>query len=440
MEELPLKNLFSQLQKAGLAIGLSEYQLLLKALQGGYGLQSRSELKQLCQMLWAKSSEEKSLLNYHFDQMIMQIPDNNPESNIQPWLEVITKIITITASLLLGISSTAALAHYAKKYAKLPEPPVLVQPSPNDSSAIKYDKNFKLLWWITFGIISIGTSAGIAWLIDKLILKQLQASPKQPSPQNLSNITPTIDDEIVAAQASQSIASQSLATYFLLNGDYLPITQRQMSRSWRYLSRPIREGVPTELDIDATIQQMSHYGILLNPVLVPPRVNRAALLIMIDHDGSMIPFHSLAERLILTAKRGSRLGQLGVYYFHNCPGSDWQSSEDYLLYSDISNPGSAHSISNVLARFTSPQLGVLIISDAGAARGGYNSYRIEQTQSFLKILKQRVRNLAWINPLPRSRWLDTTAAAIAEDIPMFEANRLGIDTAISVLRGKNRRT
>ena len=448
MEELPLKNLFTQLQKAGLPIGLGEYQLLLKALQGGFGLHNRSELRQLCQLLWTKSKEEKKLLNYHFDQMMGQIPDNELGHNLKASSLHRNQLAVIVASLLLCVGSTLMIARYVKEPAKnLLEPPVFIKQSPKPPpfqspnqkpSTIEYVKTFEWIWWISFGMIVLGAGAILTWLIDKLIFKQSHMSASNPSTQTLSKATQTIDDEIRTAQATQLLIGQSLATHFLLNGDYLPVTQRQMKRSWRYLSRPVRKGIPTELDINATIQQISQRGVLLNPVLVPPRVNGAALLMLIDHDGSMEPFHSLTERLVVTAERGGRLGQLGVYYFHNCPIPSWKSPGDYLLYSDISAPSSSQSISYVLTRFTSPQLSVLIISDAGAARGGFSPYRIEQTQIFLKILGQRVRNLAWINPLPRARWLGTTAAAIAEQVPMFEADRLGVDTAISILRGKNR--
>ena len=54
-------------------------------------------------------------------------------------------------------------------------------------------------------------------------------------------------------------------------------------------------------------------------MLVAPRVNKAELLLLIDQDGSMIPFHALSHRLAETALRGGLLGKAGIYYFHNCP-------------------------------------------------------------------------------------------------------------------------
>lgn len=451
MEKLPLQHLFTQLQKAGLPLGLGEYQLLLKALQGGFGLRDRLALRQLCHILWTKSPEEKRLLDYHFDQIMAQLPDDKPEPNLQSNVRHRVRIAVMGIAFSLGVGIILTLTQYAKEPAEV-KPPAVTEPSPKPAVTEPSPKpppskiptgtqpvpDFEWMWWVSCGAISLGTGIGLSWWIDRLLPKRSNPSTSNPSTQTLSEVTQTVDDEIEAAQALQPLTGKTLADCFLLSGDYLPVTQRQMKRSWRYLSRPVRAGVPTELDIDATIQHISRHGVLLTPVLMPPRVNIASLLMLVDYDGSMTPFHSLTERLVATAHRGGRLVCLGVYYFHNCPAPAWNYPGDYLLYPDIAEPTSVQRVSDVLSRFASPHLSVLIISDAGAARGGFSPYRIEQTQSFLTVLRQRVRNLAWVNPLPRVRWLGSTAAVIAEQIPMFEADRLGLDAAISLLRGKNR--
>lgn len=108
-------------------------------------------------------------------------------------------------------------------------------------------------------------------------------------------------------------------TLWIKSREYFPVTRRQMKQNWRYLRRPVREGIPTELDIEATVNQIGQQGVLLEPVLLPPRINQSELLLLIDQDGSMVPFHSLSRRLAETAVRGGRLGKAGIYYFHNCP-------------------------------------------------------------------------------------------------------------------------
>ncbi|MDF5726567.1 MAG: hypothetical protein PUP92_00650 [Rhizonema sp. PD38] len=69
-------------------------------------------------------------------------------------------------------------------------------------------------------------------------------------------------------------------------------------------------------------------------------------------------------------------------------------------------------------------------------RGGNSEERYELTQQFLSQIKQRVRYIAWLNPLPRKRWAGTTAGDIARLVPMFEVSRRGLQDAIGVLRGR----
>ena len=166
---------------------------------------------------------------------------------------------------------------------------------------------------------------------------------------------------------------------------------------------------------------------MLDLAFVPRRVNRTELLLLLDCGGSMVPFHGLSHRLAETALQGSRLAKLQIYYFHNCPTG-------CLFYQPSLVKG--EPIDNVLNCIRSQYTGVLIFSDAGAARGSYNQERIELTRDFLNQLRQQVRYITWLNPIPRHRWSGTSAGKIEHLLPMFEFNRQGLDQAISVLRGQ----
>ncbi len=251
-----------------------------------------------------------------------------------------------------------------------------------------------------------------------------------PSPTTVSEMTLRIEDEVQVAQAMKQSASNEdeiLSDRYISSDEYFPVTRRQMKQSWRYLSRPVREGLPTELDVEATVSEVGRRGILLEPVLVPQRINRAELLLLIDHGGSMVPFHMLSRRLVETVLRGGRLGKADIYYFHNYPGE--------YLYRDHAHQ-EYERIEELLNGPYSKQACVLIFSDAGAARGGYSLERIDLTEKFLKQFKQRFRYIAWLNPMPRSRWPGTTAGQVMQSIPMSDLSRRGLDDAISVLRGR----
>ncbi len=244
-----------------------------------------------------------------------------------------------------------------------------------------------------------------------------------------SKLTLEVEDEVQVAKSllqSTGKDEEIPETTFILTSEYFPVTKRQMQQCWRFLRRPIREGAPVELDVEATVNQVGREGILLHPVLVPPRVNRTKLLLLIDYGGSMVPFHALSHRLAETAVRGGRLGKADIYYFHNCP-------VDYL-YPEPNNPGVVEAIS-ILDGMRSDNAAVLIFSDAGAARGGLNQERIELTKEFLQVLRKKVRHIAWLNPMSSKRWQGTTAESVALLVPMFAITRRGLQAAINVLRG-----
>ena len=229
-------------------------------------------------------------------------------------------------------------------------------------------------------------------------------------------------DEITASRTH-------LNTTRRISGDdeYFPITRRQLKQSWRYLRRSIREGPATEFDVNATIRQISRHGVLASFAFRPRRNNRIHLLLLLDRDGSMSPFHLMSQRLAETALRGGRFSQVDIYYFHDCPIN--------YLYRDSGNLN-AEPIDLVVKKLRARNTVALIFSDAGSARGRYDAERLKSTEYFLKRVNEKARNIVWLNPVPEERWAGTTANALAQIVPMMTFNRSGMIDAINVLRGK----
>ena len=456
MDDLPLLELFTRLRQAGLPLGVDDYQSMLQALQAGYGLPDRSALARLCRLLWVKSVEEKYIFDYHFEQLIgsetvpqTQASDVNQNQTIQRII-----FAALMGMLVLGVG-VALWVTRPKNQVSVPSPTVSLptsvpvakeSPSPVQQAIVptptaqitqnETQRNWQV--WLILLLVLAAVSSG-CWYLLRLLTKRraqnnhLQTEKFKPIPTTTlpSESFPNLEDEVQVAQAIRQVASENkeiLGNSFLFSTDYLPVTQRQMKQMWRHLRRLTKEGIATELDVEATVNQIGCYGIMLEPVLSPVRVNRTELLLLIDQDGSMVPFHSLSVRLGQTALRGGQLGAAGIYYFHNCPVG-------YLDHDPLHQQ--AESIENVFAHLRQDRVVALIFSDAGAARGGLNSERIKLTKTFLKQLKQHVRYVAWLNPIPKKRWLGTTAGEIAELVPMFEATRVGLDSAINALRGRH---
>lgn len=70
MNEPALLELFNCLRKAGFLLGLAEYNLLLEAIDAGFGTRDRDALAQLCRALWVKSQREEQIFQDYFDRII----------------------------------------------------------------------------------------------------------------------------------------------------------------------------------------------------------------------------------------------------------------------------------------------------------------------------------------------------------------------------------
>jgi uncharacterized protein len=208
---------------------------------------------------------------------------------------------------------------------------------------------------------------------------------------------------------------------------YFPLSRRQMIYGWRFLRRIVADGCKDVLDVAATIQATTDRGYYLAPVYRRRPRNAAKLLLIIDQNGSMMPFHRFTRDLVETAQGESPLDpeNVLVFYFSNIPGT--------YLYSDIylTNPVLTSKILEQCDRDTS----MLIVSDAGAARGYHRQERIQGTTRFLLRLRQRTDLVAWLNPLSRKRWTGSSAAILAYLLPMFQMDQQGFNNAIDVIRG-----
>lgn len=221
---------------------------------------------------------------------------------------------------------------------------------------------------------------------------------------------------------------------FLLTNDYHVISFREMIQSWRYFRLRQSKQESDEIDIKRTIDKIAQQGIFTEVVCQKTASNRDdALLIFVDRRGSMTPFHQLSEHLVRTAIQQGGHKKAKVYYFQNYP-------LEYVYETPhLSNP---IPLQNVFVSTSLEHTYTMIISDAGAARGNDNSGRIEASLAFIDRLWRNVKDVVWMNPMPRNRWRGSSAMRLAQhpSIKMYsfyDANRLGMTLAIKDLLYEN---
>ena len=197
-----------------------------------------------------------------------------------------------------------------------------------------------------------------------------------------------------------------------------PVTNREVAQTWRQLKRRIDVGTATELDIPGTIERWSRSGLLTEMVLRPRQRNVARLLILVDRQGSMVPFHAFCDHVCRAIVKSSQLGETTIYYFHNIPaeGADLEVLDplaeqlfhsldpilgkidpclegDIYLDRDMLEPIALKDVLELHGWDSS----VVIISDAGAARNNYRVSRLLETSCGTEpsFTPPRKRELTW---------------------------------------------
>jgi uncharacterized protein with von Willebrand factor type A (vWA) domain len=369
-----LWTLFQQLRRRGFALGPEEYQAVRLALREGFGWSSRRELREVCSALWAKSREERVVIAALFDQ-----------HEVSDWS--------------LGTRT-----------------------SDSPTAADEFEQ----------------MSAEEALEMD--------TSPESPPKTAFMGRLPPL-----------TFSEMPVLPYQHVFVPQYPVSFRGVAQAWRRLRWPVREGPATELDVDATVQRRCGQGMVSPPVLRPPRRNRANLLLLVDRQGSMAPFHSYVDQVCQAIGQAGWLRQVGIFYFHDTPveGADpsiLKPLEGQLFPSldpvlaeipaltrgtlmndtELMSPTSADEVISEYGR----EAAVVILSDAGAARGRFDLLRLLDTVAFLKGAKRWSSRLAWLNPLPSTAWTGSTAAELARHVPMFSMDRDGMYRAVNVLRGQ----
>jgi uncharacterized protein with von Willebrand factor type A (vWA) domain len=237
----------------------------------------------------------------------------------------------------------------------------------------------------------------------------------------VQSLTPAPEFSLLPVKSSINLLEQTEDRDFKA---YYPISRRYMVYSWRYLRRMVADGREDVLDVEGTIAKVCEQGFFLEPKYSRREQNHADLLLLIDQEGSMTPFHRFTRDLVETAQYESNIEQVRVGYFHNVP-AEYIYRDPYLTEKVL--------FASILAECDG-NTSVLIVSDGGAARGDRRSERFSATAEVLWHIKQHTKLIAWLNPVPPERWQGTTAQFLAHLVQMYPLDPHGLNQAIAQIR------
>ncbi|MEO6950619.1 MAG: VWA domain-containing protein [Polyangia bacterium] len=206
---------------------------------------------------------------------------------------------------------------------------------------------------------------------------------------------------------------------------------RQIELALRRLRAFVREGAPTELDLDATIDATAKNAGELEVVTRAVRRPALRVVLLLDVGGSMEPHVSVCERLFSAARKATHWKRLEVYYFHNCVYSH--------LY-PTSQLTHGIPVDEVIAA-TDPSWKLIVVGDAlmhpselfaGGSSWTYDDWSNQPGIAWLQHLQATYRRAAWLNPEPEAYWRGT-AATVARLFPMFRLSLEGLSRAVQHL-------
>lgn len=213
---------------------------------------------------------------------------------------------------------------------------------------------------------------------------------------------------------------------FLDRNKFLPLDIRRLYQMLLTVRRISLDGERSDWNFEESLNTIIRQGYLTEFAYRRQSRQWLGLHLVLDYGGSMAAFDHFSD-LMAEFVRAVGGQNSFVWYCHNTPSeaifTDKDTREDVVLADWL----------KILA--SQPPAQILIFSDAGAARGYRNPDRLAATDSFLDKLKKH--RLAWVNPMPRARWVNTTAANIANKVPMFDATDANFVAAMQSIKGKN---
>jgi uncharacterized protein with von Willebrand factor type A (vWA) domain len=251
--------------------------------------------------------------------------------------------------------------------------------------------------------------------------KPVDTSPRQGREAQLLEIAPAETRSGVGVPRA-SVPAVRRELFVLTPKPLVPL--RACIVTWRRYRKALRLGPKVDLDLEQTVAAKARFGALSEPVLAPRRANQACLVLLIDVGPSMAAWgQSIA--VLVESLAESQLAQSKVWFFHQTP-------ERLFASERLTGPVAVRSAAN-----TAPDTPVLVVSDAGAVRGGMDRARINGTRSALMEFGTIWRPVAWLNPMPRDRWRSTSAASIARlpGVSMVPFSPDGLIAAVDLLRG-----
>ncbi len=216
--------------------------------------------------------------------------------------------------------------------------------------------------------------------------------------------------------------------------DRVELGTRNLKLALRKLRRFAREGAAEELDLDGTIESTARNGGWLDVRMVPERHNAVKVLLFLDVGGSMDEHVRACEELFSAAR--SEFRHLEHFYFHNCVYE--------RLWKDNRRRHTDHVPTAEVLRTYGADHRLIVVGDAAMSPweivqpgGSVEHANPEAGAVWIRRLVETWPHAAWLNPEPPGAWDFLPSIDLLRQLfggRMFPLTPAGLDDAIAALR------
>lgn len=197
---------------------------------------------------------------------------------------------------------------------------------------------------------------------------------------------------------------------------------------WRRFFIPVRKADAVEIDAAATVRSAARSGRIVAPVMKLRRKNTAKLLLLIDSSEAMTPWRQFEAALVDSLAPGtSRLSAVEIRYFNGVPGRKAFAGRTLRK---------GEPTEEVLRRNGGSP--VLVVGEGGVVRPRTDVSFRERLKRFLALASEfENRPLIWVNPMPQRRW-PGSLMELLKGQPNVHAVELNPETllrAVDLMRG-----
>jgi hypothetical protein len=197
---------------------------------------------------------------------------------------------------------------------------------------------------------------------------------------------------------------------------------------WRRFFIPVRRRDTMEIDAAATVRAAARSGSIVAPVMKLRRKNTARLLLLIDTGEAMTPWRQFENLLVESLDpRTSRLHAVEIRYFNGVP------SQKAFVERNLRK---AEPLAEVLKRNGGNPL--LVVGEGGVVQARSDPSFRRRMEELLSLADAFENNpLIWVNPMPRRRWPGSLMDLLNDrpNVHAVELNPEALLRAVDLMRG-----